>query len=333
MTPTPEASPGADPRDSELLASFHAYFRRHNLRTDNGLDRATVGRRLNYADGTAVYRYLNIEKWGGGNLAKFEKRLAAFLSNELRLLGGGDLVNDSKSFVIPSVFAFLDHARRGKMISVGYGEAGAGKTCACMLYTAAHRSSTLYLHVWEWTSGKGALTAELVRLLDIEPREKESPAQALARHLRDREMMLVLDNAHELKFSARKFLADLADFSGVPIALIGNVEISAQWARVPQHKRRALLKRDVTLDLYDENAKYNTADATLTHLMERHLPDLADNNDLRREMLKILTAKRSGACGSVVAHAHHTRLMMAGGIKDPLKAFRSAQTQLLSEAA
>jgi DNA transposition AAA+ family ATPase len=332
MNPTSETSNGADPRDGELLASFHAYFRRHNLRTDNGTDRATVGRRLSYADGTAVYRYLNIEKWAGGTLEKFEKRLAAFLNNELRLLGGGDLVNDSKSFVIPSVFAFLNHARRGRMISVGHGEAGAGKTCACLLYAAQHRSNTVYHHVWEWTSGKGALTAELVKLLEIEPRAKESPAQALARHLRDRDMMLVLDNAHELKFSSRKFLADLADFSGVPIALIGNVEIIAQWARVPQHKRRALLKRDVTLDLYDDNAKKNTAEATLGHLMERHLPDLADNAAVRREMMKILQTKRSGACGSVVAHAHHTRLMLAGGITDPLKAFQSAQTQLLEAA-
>lgn len=331
--PTQEASNGNDPRNAELLSSFLAYFRRHSLRTDNGTDRATVGRRLNYADGTAVYRYLNIEKWSGGNLAKFEKRLAAFLDNELRLLGGGDLVDDHKSFVIPSVFAFLNHARRGKMISIGHGEAGAGKSCACLLYAAANRSTTVYLHVWEWTSGKGALTAELLKLLEIEPRSSESAAQALARHLRDHEMLLILDDAHALHFSARKFLANLAEYSGVPIALIGNSEIIDQWARVPQHKRRALLKCDVTLDLYDSDTKYNTAEATLNYLMERHLPDLAGNEAVRKEMMRILKTKRSGACGSVVAHAHHTRLMMAGGIKDPLKAFQSAQTRLLNEAA
>lgn len=325
--------PTGDPRSEALVKGLAAYFARHGLKTASQHDRSTVGRALGYGDGTAVYRFLNIEKWDGGNLAKFETRLEAFLQNELRLIGGGELVNDPESFVIPSVFAFLDHARRGRMVNVGYGEAGAGKTCACKLYAAANRSTTCYIHVWEWTSSASAVVAEIMKTLGLETLGKEKPAQRLARHLRDNEMMLIIDNAHELNFSARKMLADLIEFAGIPVALIGNEEILEQWKRKPQHKRRVALKRDVTLDLYDEDEQTNTVSTTLNYLMDQHLPELAANKDVRRKMMGILKTRRSGACGSVVMHAHHTKIMISGGIKDPLEAFRAAQEELLSDAA
>lgn len=324
---------GNDPRTEDLVKGLSAYFKRHRLNPDSTTDRATVGRGLGYADGSTVYRYLNIEKWDGGNLTKFETRLEAFLENELRLIGGGELINDPESFVIPSVFAFLDHARRGRMVNVGYGEAGAGKTCACKLYAAAHRSTTCYVHVWEWTSSASALVAELMTTLQLEAKGKETPTRTLARHLRDKEMMLIIDNAHELNFSARKMLADLVDFAGTPVALIGNEEIIDQWRRKPQHKRRVSLKSDVTMDLYDAEEQSNTVSKTLDYLMMRHLPELAANKDVKRKMMSILKTRKSGACGSVVMHAHHTKIMMQGGIKDPLEAFRAAQEQLLSDAA
>jgi hypothetical protein len=321
-----------DTRNADLLQELQNYFRRSGLDTDSQKDRALVGKRLGYADQTAVYRFLTEGKWQG-DLRKFETRLSSFLANEIRIEGGADLVDDPKAFILPSMFAFLNQVRACGMINIGAGAAGTGKTCACRLYAAKHKSNTIYAHVWAWTAGKTTLARELVTSAGIERRRGENHAAALSRHFRDKQVMFVIDNAQRLTASARNWLADFLDYTGASIALIGNPEISDQWSRVDQHSRRVGLNRNVSIDLFDEDATRNTSKITVSYLLRQHLPEVAENETIRDEAMKLVTQPKSGSCGSFVQHARLTRLMMAGGITDPVKAFKSAATQLLKAAA
>jgi hypothetical protein len=313
------------------VEDLRAYFKRAGLDPEKQRDRAIVGRRLGYDDQTAVYRYLS-GKWQG-DLRKFEKRLTSFLANELRLEGGGDLVDDPKAFILPSMFAFFNQVRACGMINVGHGPAGTGKSCASRIYRAKHKDNTVYTHVWAWGCGKAALARELCRSAGIEPRRGELPTVALARHFRDGQMMFIIDNAQRLTASARNWLADFTDYTGAPVALIGNPEISAQWSRVDQHSRRVGLHRNVSIDLFDEDERRNTSATTVDYLLSQHLPTVAGNKTIRTEALKIITGPKTGSCGAFVQHARLTRLLMEGGITDPVKAFHSAATQLLKVAA
>lgn len=320
-----------DARNTDLVEELRNYFRRSGLKTDSQVDRAIVGKRLGYADQTSVYRYLTDGKWQG-DLRKFETRLGSYLANELRIEGGADLVDDPRSFILPSMFAFLNQVRACGMINVGFGAAGTGKTCACRLYARQNKANTIYAHVWAWTAGKTTLARELVTSAGIERRSGENHAAALSRHFRDKQVMFVIDNAQRLTASARNWLADFLDYTGASIALIGNPEISDQWSRVDQHARRVGLHRDVSIDLFDEDAARNTSAVTVNYLLKQHLPEVASNPTIRTEALKLVTQPKSGSCGSFVQHAKLTRLMMAGGITDPVKAFKSAATQLLKAA-
>lgn len=322
-----------DPRNPELLRSLKLHMERAGLDPAKMRDRTVLAKRLDYKDGTQVYRYLTDDKWAG-DLAKFETRLEAFLSNELRIDGGGELIDDPNSFILPSMFAFLHQVRKHGHIGVAHGHAGVGKTCACRLYAARHKDTTLYLHLYAWTRGRGALVRELLNATGLKAARGESKEATLARHFRDSGIMIILDNAMRLTRGGRDWLQDFLDFTGISIALVGNPEIITQWAAVDQHRRRVGLKRDVSIDLFDEDKQHNTSEATVLKLLARHLPEGANDKEVKRLAMQIIKEPHSGACGAVVMHATLAHQMLQGGrITAPAEAFKLATTQLIQEAA
>lgn len=318
-----------DPRNAALVADLTRYLRANNL-PNNGRTRQRLGQQLGYADGTAVYRYLAAKP--EGDLAKFETRLSAFLANELRIEGGGALIDDPKAFILPSMFAFLNSVRALGHIGVAHGNAGTGKTCAARLYTAAHRDTTIYTHVWSWAAGKVDVARELATAAALTMSKSETHESALRRHCRDTGTMLILDNAQRLTPKARDWLADFLDYTGTPIALIGNPEIEAQWARCDQHKRRVGLRRDVSIDYTDK--AMNTAASTVRYLLQRHLPEVASDPAVQRKAMELLKGKDTGSCGAVIMHAQLVRRFLSiGQVTDPLEAWQAARTQLITDRA
>ncbi len=324
-----------DKRNPELLARLQAHFQSRGLDTRSTKHRALVGGELGYKDQTAVYRYLE-NKWTLGDLDKFEARLSGHLENEMRIEGGADLVDDPQSFVIPSMFTFLNQVRACGHIGVAHGPAGIGKTCACRLYAAQHKQTTLYLHLMTWTRRQGSIVERLLKALGIKVKRGDCKEEILARHMQEHGIMLMLDNAQRLTRHARDWLRDLLDRAGIPIALIGNPEIIRQWAACDQHRRVVGLKRDVSVDLFEAEggtiSPGETSDATINHLLKRHFPKA--NAAVKREVLKLLTRPDSGAAGAVVMHSKLASLMLQGGkITDPVEAFRLAETQLIQQEA
>lgn len=320
-----------DARNAALVARLNSHMRSRGLDPHSTRHRTIIGHELGYKDQTAVYRYLT-GKWTLGDLDKFETRLAAHLENEMRIEGGAELVDDPDSFILPSMFAFLNQVRACGHIGVAHGPAGTGKTCACRLYASKHKSNTLYLHLFTWTRRQGSIVQRLLKACGLKVERGACPEEVLARHLQEHGMMLIIDNAMRLTRHARDWLRDLLDRTGIPIALVGNPEIVRQWAACDQHKRVVGLKRDVSLDLYDDNHAHNTSEKTVQHLLKRHFPEA--NAAVKKEALKLLTKEDSGAAGAVVMHAKLARLMIQGGkISDPAEAFRLASTQLIQQEA
>lgn len=319
-----------DPRNPELVQQLESWMRRTQAE-NNSHFRRRLGAQLGYKDGTAVYRYLAAKP--EGDLVKFETRLSAYLANQQRIEGGGTLVEDPSAFIMPSMFAFLRHVRETGYIGVGYGAAGTGKTCAASLYARQHKANTLYVHAFCWSAGKDGLAKHLATSAGLTLRRGETHEAALRRHYQDAAngMMFIVDNAQRLTRSARDWLADFLDFSGVPIALIGNPEIVGQWARCDQHKRRVALKRDVSLDLFDSNPSKSTAKRTLDYLLQQHLPMAADSPEVRKLAMKVMLEPDSGCCGAVIQRAAVVRRILSGGkITDPVAAFQTAETQLIA---
>lgn len=317
-----------DVRNADLVQQLTSYMLRKGMQ-NNTRDRAILGKMLSYKDGTAVYRYLAGKP--EGDLAKFEKRLAAFLDNELRLEGGGELVDDPDSFILSSMFTFLEQVRRCGDIGIAHGPAGTGKSCAVKLYTAKHKKTTVSIHLWKWTGGKGALVNELVKHTGVNVAKNECAEPWLARWFKDNGAMLILDNAQRMTPSARDWLRDFLDFTGIPMALVGNPIIETQFSRVDQHKRVVGLRRDVSVDLFAAESEHNTAKATVQHLLKLHLPEGVHDAAVESKALKLLTKEQSGACGAVRMHCKLARLMLQGGkVATPAKAFDLASTQLIA---
>jgi len=320
----------------DLVARLKAHMRSRGLDETKIKHRAIIGTDLGYSDQTAVYRYLN-DKWTLGDLAKFETRLVSHLENEMRIDGGAELINDPASFVLPSMFAFLNQVRACGHIGVAHGPAGIGKTCACRLYAAQNKKNTLYLHLVTWKRRQSSIVTSLIKAAGLKVNRGECKEEVLARHLRDNGMMLVLDNAQRLTRYSRDWLRDLLDDSGIPIALIGNPEIIEQWRKCDQHRRVVGLKRDVSVDLIEHGEDGQpipgeTAEATVHHLLKRHFPQ--GSMAVKKEALEILTRPESGAAGAVVMHACLADLMLKGGkITDAREAFRLASTQLIQQEA
>jgi|GEM_PF-1663258 len=324
-----------DARNPALVTRLKAHLKTRGLNEDTIKHRTIIAGELGYKDQTAVYRYL-FNKWTLGDLDKFEARLVAHLENEMRIEGGAELINDPESFVLPSMFAFLNQVRACGNIGVAHGPAGIGKTCACRLYAAQNKATTLYLHLTTWNRRQGSIVMSLLKAAAIKTSRGDIKEEVLARHLQEHGMMLVLDNAQRLTRHARDWLRDLLDRTGIPIALIGNPEIIRQWASVDQHRRVVGLKRDVSVDLFTGTGPDihpgETSEATIAHLLKRHMPQA--NAAVKKAALKLLTRPDSGAAGAVVMHARLADLMLKGGkITDPAEAFSLASTQLIQQEA
>jgi hypothetical protein len=334
-TPANSSKPAAAEQlpNPTMVAELLRHMQHNGLDPASMKDRGIIGKRLGYQDGTQVYRFITKDKWAG-DVQKFQTRLESYLSNELRIEGGGDLIDDPASFIQPSMFAFLDQVRVTGNIGVAHAPGGVAKTCTCRLYVKQHKATTLYIHLYTWTRRQGCIVRELLKAAGLNLGRGEAPETILARHLRDTESMIIIDNAQRMTRHARDWMRDFLDLTGTPIALVGNPEIIDQWAKCDQHKRVVGLKRDVSLDLFDPDPALNTSERTVQLLIKRHLPEATGNASVKKQALKIITAKDSGACGAVVMHAKLAHLMLQGGkIKDPAEAFTLASTQLIQKEA
>lgn len=314
-----------DQRNAATLTSLTTYMTGAGL-ASNSRDLETLARRIG-TSGTYLYRYLNNDF--RGNLVKFEAALDAFFSEEQVEQQDISAALIAKDFIVESTRAFLRHVREHGFIGVGHGPAGRGKTCASRLYASQNSTTTIYLHVPIWRSGRHDLTRAIAKAMGI----TRSPKGVLiddhlVAKLTGSQRLLIIDNAHRLTESARRWLADFWEETRLPIALIGNPEIEQQWQRNDQHGSRVGLHRDITLDLARKPA---TAKATARHLIHLHLPAAEGDDSVLNDAAQLLT--QFGSCRAVVMRSNLARRILDGGrITNPTEAWQAAKTQLIHAA-
>lgn len=289
-----------------------------------------LGRKLGY-QATYVSRYRNFHegKWQG-NLANFEDAISSLLMKE-ELMQGDDMQLSEEGFCVQSVFDYLDFIHQNRHIGVGYGPAGKGKTCAGKLY-AAKNPTSLYLHIWDWTTGRDKLISELATTARIRCAKGESKAEALVRTFRDADRLIIIDNAQRLTARSRKFLMDFFDATRTPIAMLGNQEIVAQFEKNDQHASRLGRCIDVTDAGGDKRADVDKA-SVLT-LLKSYLPAAAENKLAQSQALEILRAKDGGAARAVkMTLKLAQRITTTASTISPVDAIRLAQTQLIHQEA
>jgi DNA transposition AAA+ family ATPase len=320
-TPT---STDAVSRNDDAAERLFAYQKR------TGLSDERLGRKLGYqATYVSRYRSFHEGKWQG-DLLKFEDAIASLLVKE-ELMQGDDEKLSAEGFAVDSVFDYLDFIHQNRHIGVGFGPAGKGKTCAGRLY-AAKNPTAIYMHVWDWTTGRDKFIAELIRAARVRCAKDESPAEALVRTFRDSDRLIIIDNAQRLTARSRKFLMDFYDATRTPIAMLGNQEIVKQFEANDQHSSRLGRCIDVTDAGGDKRASVDKA-SVLT-LLRTYLPQATEDKAAQTQALEILRAKNGGASRAVkMTLKLAERIVRTAGSISPTDAIKLAQTQLIHQEA
>ncbi len=332
--PTGKAAAANDPEaasiDAAALRNDSLAERLFALQKRQQLSDERLGRKLGYeATYVSRYRAFHEGKWRG-SLPKFEDAIASLLMKE-ELMQGDDMTLSEDGFCVKSVFEFLDFIHQNRHIGVGYGPAGPGKTCAGKLY-AAKNPTCVYLHIWDWTTGRDKLINELTRAALVRCGKNESKAEALVRTFRDSDRLIILDNAQILTTRSRKFLMDFFDATRTPIAMLGNQEIVKKFELNDQHASRLGRCIDVT-DAGGEN-RSRVDKASVITLLKAYMPAAADDKDAQSETLAILRKKDGGAARAAkMTLKLAQRITSTAGSITAKDAIKLAQTQLIHQEA
>lgn len=304
-----------DARSETTAAKLFDFQRKH------GMSDEKLGRLLG-SSATYVSRYRN-NKFSG-DLVAFEATAEAVMLR-YELMEGDEAEISQAGFCVEAVHAFLQLIQQQRQLGVGYGPAGRGKTKASQLYALQH-PGTIYVHVWDWTSRKDLLLADIARAAGVRRAKTDATlSAALVRTLRESDRLLIIDNAHEITPAGRRWIADFWDASQIPIALIGNPQIVAQFETNDQHASRLGRCVDVT--------EITDTKTTVLHLLKAYLPDGLNDKAAQTIALDILRRTRSGAARAVKMHLRlASRIRSANPTTAPAEALKLATTQLVHAA-
>jgi DNA transposition AAA+ family ATPase len=300
-------------RDEALAEQLFAF------QTEHRVSDIQLGKLLGYS-GTYVSRYRT--RTFEGDLKAFEESISALMQK--RLLLGEDENLSRTGYCVASVADFLDYlAARGQM-GVGHGAAGLGKTRACRLYAADH-PGVIYLHLWDWTARKELMVRDIAKAASVHRTAKGdfNITEALVRALKGSARLLILDNAHEVTPSGRRWLADFHDATGIPIALIGNPEIVDKFASNDQHASR--------LGRCCEITTVTDKKATIMHSLTTYFPEAAEDIEVQRLALEAFSVVNGGG-GRTVKRLLQAAKAICGTSKrtTAAEAVKIARSQLLT---
>lgn len=298
--------------DPEVVSLLRAYKERHGI-TDNDL-----GKRLK-SNGTYVNRAFN--GTFVGEVSAFEESAKALLESELNERSHNVTIMDHGFLVEPMRDFFLE-VQASNGIGVAWCAPGKGKSKGMEVYARKNARCIVVTAVCSMVGWRGLRNA----IIDAVPSKRrisgESWDKWLNRSFADSGILLIVDNAHLLTESTRRWISyDWNDQIRCPIALVGNAEIVRQWSANDQHKYRVTVAHEVI-------PKAKPSD-TAVNLLKLHLPAAADDTEIRQMATQIL--KSGGACRAVEKHLLIAADLMTSGDYTPAEAFRAANALLLSD--
>jgi hypothetical protein len=121
-------------------------------------------------------------------------------------------------------------------IALGYGPAGSGKTIGAQALNAEDPLS-IYVRI-EQRSGTDAGIANLIiDAMGIRGAKRGRGAvRMVIEKLKDTGRLLIVDEAHRIRFSGLEFIRDLADVCGIPVLLLATEEVYARLTETRQRR-------------------------------------------------------------------------------------------------
>lgn len=282
-------------------------------KTQYNLSNPQLARELGI-DPTGVSKYLN--KKPEGDVDQLEARIQDVLkAAPQRRRISAELFATS---VTRSIAARLEIIRKTNDFGLLTGDAGVGKSCALDLYAASNAASIL-VRLSRWTAHAGGLEAALFAQLETKAKERfVRRAEWMVERLNGSNRLIIIDNAQRLTSGGLDWLFDFHDATECPIALVGNPDILTKIAKVDQRFSRIGYARQVALQ---------KPGAAARQMLEQICP--ADAAAL--DSLATAVASKRGYLRALRKHLALMPELLQGADGDPVRAFRMAHTQLVSD--
>jgi DNA transposition AAA+ family ATPase len=254
-----------------------------------------------------------------GDIAKWERSAEDFLRNESRRKASG--VETVSCGVTKQLRSQLELIRKTNDVGLIMAEAGFGKTRGIELYVAENPTAIMF-SVKSWACDKQSIEGALSASVGTSGWDKQTKrAVFLASKLTSSDRLLIVDDAHKLTRPALQWLFDFTDETGIPMAIVGTLDLEDKIADDAQRFSRVGLRYEIIPDEPRD---------LIEHLVRTHAPDV---NGCLAELCDL--------CELVVAQHGHYRaankqLKLAAELKAHSKkdltwpaAFRQAHTLLV----
>lgn len=205
---------------------------------------AQVAKRSGYNEAT-ISRY--IAGTMTGDREALERALQDMLDADGRRQSWRKFYFDSEGVLRTETL--LDLIREACDVGLVTSAAGMGKTTAAQHYAATHES-TIIITLSEGCGDNWTIIRMLFDRLGVRAwsRAKHGTrGEVVVDRLRNSERLVIVDNAQRATLSGLRWLFDLHDASGIPIALIGNPEVLTRLAVSDQLSSRIGLRTDIGL--------------------------------------------------------------------------------------
>jgi len=218
----------------------------------------------------------------------------------------------------------FDITRKTGFMSIITGPAGIGKTSGSNYYISRNRSA---IGITCNASTREANKVESLVFNAVDTRDWDgrcSRFDYLVRRFKGASRLLIVDNAHRLGSTGRKWLFDFRDISRSPVALVGNPEMLKPIMACDQDRRRT--GTFVTYEL--EKCEFQSAATRVAAQI------LGQETAEKISDLCAFIAARSGHLGSVemeVTMMRELMLLSPALAADPRKAIRAAHSRMLRD--
>ncbi len=212
-----------------------------------GLSRVQAAREMGVSQGT-LSRWLRGSYPGdvSGVEAKVLRWLETRAEAARRGLGGAGLDRHAQTGASEEVFAALAYAQAAGDVVLAHGPSGRGKTWSARRY-CSERAGASYLAVTGATVTLAGLLNRLADAVGAGGRHGSAleAETVIVSRLRDRNALLVVDEAHHLRAALVDELRCIRDLAGCGLALVGDDSIRMTLARCPQVTGRIGMRVDL----------------------------------------------------------------------------------------